>query len=78
MIEVEADKASHLGNDLAFFLATLGAVQAGDGNHFSIGGPPGKSLPVVGGLLGQPRGISNAHNRFEGDASPARGDLYQL
>ncbi|KAI4157730.1 MAG: hypothetical protein LQ342_008048 [Letrouitia transgressa] len=66
------------GHDLAFFLAALGAVQAGDGNHFSIGGPPGKSLPVVGGLLGQPRGISNAHNRFEGDASPARGDLYQF
>lgn len=67
-----------VGNDLATILATLGAVQAGDGNHFSIGGPPDKSLPVVGGLLGQPRGISNAHNRCEGDASPARGDLYQL
>ena len=66
------------GEDLGSVLAALGAVQAGDGNHFSIGGPPGKSLPVVGGLLGQPRGISNAHNRFEGDASPARGDLYQL
>lgn len=63
------------GYDLAFFLAVLGAVQAGDGNHYSIGGLPGPSLPVVGGLLGQPRGISNAHNRFEGDASPARGDL---
>ncbi|MCJ1429149.1 hypothetical protein MMC29_007062 [Sticta canariensis] len=66
------------GQDLASILATLGAVQAGDGNHFSIGGPPDKSLPVVGGLLGQPRGISNAHNRFEGDGSPARGDLYQF
>lgn len=51
---------------------------AGDGNYFSIGGPPGNSLPVAAGLLGQPRGISNAHNRFEGDASPARGDLYQF
>ncbi len=60
------------------FLSTLGAVQAGDGNHFSIGGPPGVNLPVVGGLLGQPRGIWNSHNRFEGDASPTRGDLYQL
>ena len=67
-----------VGHDLAFFLATLGAVQAGDGNHFSIGGPPGNTLPIVGGLLGTPKGISNAHNRFEGDASPARGDLYQL
>ena len=66
------------GPDLAFFLATLGSVQAGDGNYFSIGGPPNQSLPVAGGLLGQPQGISNSHNRFEGDASPARGDLYQL
>ena len=67
-----------LGYDLAFFLSALGSVQAGDGNYFSIGGPPGESLPVASGLLGQPRGISNAHNRFEGDGSPARGDLYQL
>ncbi|MCJ1424428.1 hypothetical protein MMC29_002316 [Sticta canariensis] len=66
------------GLDLATILATLGAVQAGDGNHFSIGGPPDKGLPVVGGLLGQPRGISNSHNRFEGDASPVKGDLYQF
>ena len=64
--------------DLAFNLATIGVVEAGDGIHFSIGGPPGPGLPVVSGLLGQPRGISNSHNRFEGDASPARGDLYQL
>ncbi len=67
-----------LGHDLAFFLSVLGSVQAGDGNYFSIGGPPGKSLPVAGGLLGEPRGLSNAHNRFEGDSSPARGNLYQL
>ncbi len=67
-----------LGHDLAAFLATLASVQAGDGNYFSIGGPPGIGLPVAGGLLGQPRGISNSHNRFEADASPARGDLYQL
>lgn len=66
------------GHDIALVLATFGAVQAGDGNHFSIGGPPGKSLPIVNGLLGQPRGTSNSHNRFEGDASPVRGDLYQL
>ena len=67
-----------LGQDIALGLAALGAVQAGDGNHFSIGGPPATSLPVVGGLLGRPRGISNSHNRFEGDASSTRGDLYQL
>lgn len=66
------------GYDIAAGLAAVGAVEAGDGNHFSIGGPPGPGLPIVGGLLGQPRGISNSHNRFEGDASPTRGDLYQL
>lgn len=37
-------KHNCLGQDLAFFLATLGAVQAGDGNHYSIGGLPGKTL----------------------------------
>ncbi len=67
-----------LGYDFAFLLSTTGAVMGGDGNHYSIGGPPGASLPVVGGLLGQPRGLSGTHNRFEGDGSPARGDLYQL
>ena len=67
-----------LGLSVAEGLATIGAVQAGDGFHFSIGGPAPGTLPVVGGLLGQPRGISNSHNRFEGDASPTRGDLYQL
>ena len=67
-----------LGHDLAVLISIVGAVMAGDGNYFSIGGPPGKSLPVVGGLLGQPRGLSNSHNRFEVDSSPARGDLYQL
>lgn len=66
------------GYDIAFGLAALAAVEAGDGNHFSIGGPAGKGLPIVSGLLGQPRGISNSHNRFEGDGSPTRGDLYQL
>ena len=66
------------GYDIAVGLAAIGAVEAGDGNHFSIGGPPGQGLPIVSGLLGQPRGISNSHNRFEGDASPVRGDLYQL
>lgn len=67
-----------LGADLASFLATLAAVQTGDGNYFSIGGPPTQSFPLAPGLLGQPRGLSNSHNRFEADASPARGDLYQF
>lgn len=45
------------GYDIIFGLAALAAVEAGDGNHFSIGGPAGKGLPIVSGLLGQPRGI---------------------
>ena len=36
-------------DDLAFFLATIVAVQVRDCNHFSIGDPPWKSLPIVGG-----------------------------
>ena len=72
------DRIVYSDEVLAMNLAALAVESAGDGVHFSIGGPPGPGLPVVSGLLGQPRGISNSHNRFEGDASPARGDLYQL
>ena len=45
------------------------------GPEWSIGGPD--SLVSVLGLLGQPQGISGSHNKYEGDASPTRGDLYQ-
>lgn len=28
-------------------------------------------------MLGEPQGLSGSHNKYEGDASPTRGDLYQ-
>lgn len=50
-----------------------------DGNllSWSIGGPVA-SLPAgLGGILSQPQGISNSHNKYESDVSPTRGDLYE-
>lgn len=65
-----------MGPDLGAFLAIYGAVFDGDLTKWSIGGPDGR----VGGLLsllGTPQGISGSHNKYEGDGSPTRGDLYQ-
>ena len=64
-----------MGVDLATLLATYGAVFDGDLVSWSIGGP----TPVVSlaGLLGESQGISGAHNKYEGDGSATRGDLYQ-
>jgi len=64
-----------MGTDLATVLAVYGAVFDGDLTKWSIGGPDAR----VGllNLLGTPQGISGSHNKYEGDASPTRGDLYQ-
>jgi hypothetical protein len=52
----------------------------GDLTKWSIGGPPPQSLlSGIGsgiGLLGTPQGLSGSHNKYEGDASPTRPDLY--
>lgn len=63
-----------MGVDLATILAVYGAVIDGNGAVWSIGGPT-PNVPSVG-LLGRPQGISGSHNKYEGDASPTRGDLY--
>ena len=64
-----------MGPDLASLLAVYGAIFDGDLTSYSIGGP------VVGltvaGLLGEPQGLSGSHNRYEGDASATRGDLFE-
>ncbi|KAH7028893.1 Chloroperoxidase, partial [Microdochium trichocladiopsis] len=65
-----------MGVDLATFLAIYGAIFDGDLTSYSIGGPS-PSLPLVGGLLGQPQGLSGSHNKYESDTSPVYGDLYQ-
>jgi hypothetical protein len=65
---------------LTQFLSAYAAVMDGDLTKWSIGGPPAQGL-VSGigsgiGLLGTPQGLSGSHNKYEGDASPTRPDLY--
>lgn len=64
-----------MGVDLATVLAVYGAAVDGNGLSWSIGGPDSR----VGllDLLGKPQGISGSHNKYEGDGSPTRCDLYQ-
>ena len=65
-----------MGADLATFLAIYGAIFDGDLTSYSIGGPY-PTLLNLGGLLGAPQGLSGSHNKYEGDVSPTRGDLYE-
>ncbi|KAI1343584.1 hypothetical protein F5Y15DRAFT_412368 [Xylariaceae sp. FL0016] len=69
-------EAFGMGLDLATFLAVYGAIFDGDLTSYSIGGPA-PSLLNLGGLLSEPQGLSGSHNKYEGDASPVHGDLYQ-
>ena len=70
-----------MGLDLAAFLSVYSGVMAGDITSVSIGGKPRSGL--LGGLtsslglIGEPQGLGNSHNRFEADASPTRADLYK-
>lgn len=67
---------NNIGVDLATFLAIYGAMFDGDLTQYSIGGPY-PSLLNLDGLLGAPQGLSGSHNKYEGDVSPTRGDLYE-
>ncbi|CZT46035.1 related to oxidase [Rhynchosporium secalis] len=82
----QTNKVFGMSLDLGLFLAVYGTIM--DGNPlsltpgWSIGGPPSNPsqqnlLGNVLGLLGTPQGISGSHNKYETDASPTRGDLYQ-
>lgn len=54
-----------------------GALVAGDGISWSMGGPPDSGLASLApGLLGAPKGISFSHNEYEGDGSATRNDFY--
>ena len=64
-----------MGADLASLLGVYGAIFDGDLSSYSIGGPVAGL--TVAGLLGQPQGLSGAHNKYEGDVSPTRGDLFE-
>ena len=72
--DVEANKFP--GADLAQFLAVYGAIFDGDLTSYSIGGPV-NGLLNLDSLLGAPQGLSGSHNKYEGDVSPTRGDLYE-
>ena len=64
-----------MGDVLALFLSAFGAAIDGDGFAWSIGGTP--TLAQAGLLGSQSNGISGSHNKYEGDSSPTRPDLYQ-
>ncbi|PHH86325.1 hypothetical protein CDD83_10411 [Cordyceps sp. RAO-2017] len=66
-----------MGLEFSTFLAIFGAVFDGDLLQWSIGGPPPTDLLGLIGLLGRPQGLIGSHNKYEGDGSPTRGDLYQ-
>ncbi|KAI4846683.1 Cloroperoxidase [Aureobasidium sp. EXF-8845] len=68
------NKVFGMGIDMATILAVYGAAIDGNLVSWSIGGPT-PNVPSLN-LLGQPQGISGSHNKYEGDASPTRGDLY--
>ncbi|TGO56477.1 hypothetical protein BCON_0077g00310 [Botryotinia convoluta] len=72
-----------MGADLAIFLTVYGLVM--DGNPlslnpgWSIGASPTQGQNILDnlfGLLGAPQGLIGSHNKYEGDTSPTRGDLF--
>ncbi|KAF8602855.1 hypothetical protein BDV93DRAFT_607177 [Ceratobasidium sp. AG-I] len=71
-----SNKVYGMGIDLCTVLATIAVFFAGDviTQEFSIGNSP--SGPVFLPFLSVPLGLSGTHNKFEGDASPGRGDAY--
>lgn len=64
-----------MGLDLTTVLTLVGDAANGNGLMFSIGGPT--SLVPSISLLGTFTGLSGSHNKFEGDGSPTRCDLYE-
>jgi len=68
-----------MGLDLSTFLSAYGAVFDGNLQGYSIGGPtPLNQFPLDNllGLVGEPKGLSGSHNKYEADTSATRGDLY--
>lgn len=65
-----------LGKDFSNILFVFSIFNSGSlvDMKWSIGGP--MKTTTVGGLLGKGLGLSNSHNKYEGDSSPARGDAY--
>jgi len=64
-----------MGGQLSLFLSALGGAIDGDILNWSLGGTPSLAQGGPTGLLGH--GLSGSHNKYEGDASPTRPDLYE-
>ncbi|KAF7298486.1 Cloroperoxidase [Mycena kentingensis (nom. inval.)] len=66
-----------LVSTLASTLALYGADLLDPRLPYSIGEkpPPGLVSGLLGGLVGQPKGMSDTHNQFESDSSATRCDL---
>lgn len=64
-----------MGPKLALFLSALGGAIDGDILNWSIGGTPSLVQGGPTGVLGN--GLIGSHNKYEGDASPTRPDLYE-
>ncbi|KAI9648717.1 hypothetical protein NHQ30_003357 [Ciborinia camelliae] len=82
-LESANEEVFGMGKDLAAFLTLYGLVM--DGNPlslnpgWSIGGPSTQGQNVLDnllGVLGPAQGLIGSHNKYEGDASPTRCDLY--
>ncbi|CZT15146.1 related to oxidase [Ramularia collo-cygni] len=69
------EKVVGMGTDLAAFLAVLGGALDGDLLSWSIAGTP--PAGVGGPLSSNGNGLTGSHNKYEGDASPTRPDLYE-
>lgn len=64
-----------MGPILAIFLAAYGGAIDGDILNWSMGGTPSLAQGGPTGILGN--GLIGSHNKYEGDASPTRPDLYE-
>ncbi|KAJ4369421.1 hypothetical protein N0V86_009253 [Didymella sp. IMI 355093] len=68
-------KVVGMGTQLALFLSVLGGAIDGDILDWSMGGTPSLAQGGATGILGN--GLIGSHNKYEGDASPTRPDLYE-
>nr|XP_018915905.1 PREDICTED: aromatic peroxygenase-like [Bemisia tabaci] len=66
-----------LGKDIAGFLTALAIVTAGAIVNRTAMVSIGKATPQVRAQSYEPSGLSGTHNKYESDASPMKGDLYQ-
>jgi hypothetical protein len=68
-------KVVGMGPILSLFLSAYGGAIDGDIKSWSIGGKPSLLQGGVTGILGN--GLIGSHNKYEGDGSPTRPDLYE-